>query len=81
MHLQEAKREATMAMTLRPNEASILYNAACTFCSLKQKAEAMDALSKAWRAGFKDVDWVRGYPDLALLHDELEFDRLYPKKV
>ena len=77
---EDAKREATMAITLRPNESSILYNAACTFCSLKLKAEAMDALSKAWRAGFRDTDWVRGDPDLVLLQDEPEFARLYPTK-
>jgi non-specific serine/threonine protein kinase len=77
---EDARREATMAMTLRPNESSILYNAACTFCALNQKAEAMDALSKAWRAGFKDADWVRGDPDLALLRGESEFERLYPSK-
>jgi non-specific serine/threonine protein kinase len=78
--VDDAKREATMAMTLRPNESSILYNAACTFCILQQKAEAMDALAKAWRAGFRDVDWVRGDPDLAILHDEPEFEKLYPEK-
>ena len=77
---EDSKREVTMAMTLRPNDSLILYNAACTFCSLNQKSEAMDALSKAWRAGFRDSDWVRGDPDLALLHDEPEFERLYPKK-
>lgn len=78
---EESKREATMAMTLRPNESSILYNAACTFCSLQQKSEAMDALSKAWRAGFRDSDWARGDPDLALLREEPEFEKLYPKPV
>jgi len=77
---EDSKREATMAMTLRPNESSILYNAACTFCCLKQKAEALDAIGKAWRAGFKDTDWVRGDPDLALLHGDAEFERLYPAK-
>jgi non-specific serine/threonine protein kinase len=77
---EDARREATMAMTLRPNESSILYNAACTFCELGQKAEALEALAKAWRAGFKDVDWVRGDPDLALLRGEPEFERLYPEK-
>jgi Flp pilus assembly protein TadD len=77
---EDAKREATMAMMLRPNESSILYNSACTFCVLNQKAEALDALAKAWRAGFKDTDWVRGDPDLALLHGEPEFERLYPGK-
>jgi Flp pilus assembly protein TadD len=78
--VEDSNREATMAMTLRPNESIILYNAACTFCSLDQKAEAMDALTKAWRAGFRDSDWVRGDPDLAILHEEPEFEKLYPKR-
>jgi TolB-like protein/tetratricopeptide (TPR) repeat protein len=76
----DAMREANMAMHLRPNEATILYNAACTFCKLNRKSEAMDALSKAWRAGFRDPDWVRRDPDLALLHGDLEFEKLYPQK-
>ena len=76
----ESSREASLAMTLRPNESSILYNAACTFCLLQQKAEAMDALAKAWRAGFRDSDWVRADPDLSLLHGDPEFERLYPAK-
>ncbi|HEY3270004.1 MAG TPA: protein kinase [Geothrix sp.] len=78
--IEDSKREATMAMTLRPNESIILYNAACTFCSLNQRSDAIDALSKAWRAGFRDTDWVRGDPDLAILHDDPEFERLYPEK-
>ena len=65
-------------MLLRPSEATIHYNAACTFCKLQKKDKAMDALRKAWRAGFKDADWARRDPDLALLHDLPEFDELYP---
>ena len=34
-------------MALRPNEATVLYNAACLFCHLDQKVEAMDALKKS----------------------------------
>jgi serine/threonine protein kinase/tetratricopeptide (TPR) repeat protein len=75
---EDAQREATMAMTLRPNEASILYNAACTFCVLQQKPEALEALGKAWRAGFRDSDWVRADPYLAMLQGEPEFEKLYP---
>jgi serine/threonine protein kinase/Tfp pilus assembly protein PilF len=74
----DAIREADLAMLLRPSEATIHYNAACTFCRLKQKEKAMDALRKAWRTGFKDADWARRDPDLALLHTEPEFDELYP---
>jgi non-specific serine/threonine protein kinase len=78
--LEEAARETNFAMALRPNEATVLYNAACTFCFLKKKAEALEALRKAWENGFKDPDWARRDPDLALLHGDPEFERLYPEK-
>ena len=42
--VDDAVREANLAMLLRPNEATVLYNAACTFCLLDKKAEAIDAL-------------------------------------
>jgi non-specific serine/threonine protein kinase len=76
--VDDAIRELNMAITLRANEASILYNAACTYAILKRKREAMETIKKAWEAGFKDSVWARRDPDLALLHDEPEFQRLYP---
>jgi non-specific serine/threonine protein kinase len=75
----DAVREANLAMLLRPNEAMVHYNAACTFCLMGKKAEALDALSKAWRNGFKDSNWARRDPELAALHGEPEFERLYPE--
>jgi hypothetical protein len=33
---------------------------------------------KAWDAGFRDPDWARRDPDLALRHGEPEFEKLYP---
>jgi non-specific serine/threonine protein kinase len=75
---EDAVKELNLAITLRANEASILYNAACTNSQLKRKPEALDALRKAWEAGFKDATWARRDPDLALLHDEPDFDRMYP---
>ncbi len=77
---EDAVREANLAMLLRPNEAMVQYNAACTFCSMNRKAEALDALAKAWRNGFKDADWARRDPDLAILRGDPEFERLYPEK-
>jgi non-specific serine/threonine protein kinase len=77
---EDALRELNLAVTLRANEASILYNAACLYCDLDKKAEALDALSKAWEAGFRDAVWARRDPDLAPLHGDPEFDRLYPEK-
>jgi non-specific serine/threonine protein kinase len=76
--VEDAMRETTMAMTLRANEASILYNAACVFCLLKKKPEAIDALRKAFDAGFKDPNWARRDPDMALLHGDPDFERMYP---
>ena len=76
----DALRELNLAVTLRANEASILYNAACLYCNLKRKPEALDVLRKAWEAGFRDSVWARRDPDLIFLHDDPEFDRLYPEK-
>ena len=75
---EDAMREARLAMVLRPNEPTVLYNAACTFCMLNRKPEALEAIRKAWDAGFKDAVWARRDPDLAILHDDPEFQRLYP---
>ena len=76
----DSMRELNLAVTLRANEASILYNAACVYCGLRKKQEALDALSKAWTAGFRDAVWARRDPDLAPLHGEPEFERMYPEK-
>jgi serine/threonine protein kinase/Flp pilus assembly protein TadD len=76
----DALRELNLAVTLRANEASILYNAACLYCKLNRKADALDALHKSWEAGFRDSVWARRDPDLIPLHDDPEFDRLYPEK-
>jgi non-specific serine/threonine protein kinase len=73
-------RELNLAVTLRANEASILYNAACVYCLLKKKPEALEALRKAWEAGSKDSVWARRDPDLTLLHGDPEFERMYPDK-
>ena len=75
---EDAMREASLAMVLRPDEAMVHYNAACTFGVLGRKAEAMDAMVRAWKAGYRDPIWARRDPDLMLLHGEPEFERLYP---
>jgi tetratricopeptide (TPR) repeat protein len=78
--VEDSIRETNFAIALRPNEATVLYNAACNFCQLKRKPEALAALKKAWDAGFKDADWARRDPELSLLYGDLEFEQLYPPK-
>jgi serine/threonine protein kinase/tetratricopeptide (TPR) repeat protein len=76
---EESVREMEFARALRPNDSSVLYNCACAYCKLGREREALDTLRKAWEAGFKDAQWARRDPDLALLHGNPEFERLYPE--
>ena len=75
---EEAKREAEMAMVLRPDDSMILYNAACVYCAMKNVSDALIAIKKAWESGYRDATWTRQDPDLALLLGNPEFERLYP---
>lgn len=75
---EEAKREVDMAMILRPDDTMILYNSACAFCEMNLVEDGLNAIKRAWEAGFKDAIWTRQDPDLAILHGYPEFDRLYP---
>ena len=77
--IDDAMREVNMAMVLRPDEASVVYNAACAYCLMGKKDEALAALRKAWEVGFRDPDWARRDPDLAILHGDPEFERMYPE--
>jgi tetratricopeptide (TPR) repeat protein len=77
--VDEAVREANLALALRPTEATVLYNIACIYCMLNKKSEAVVAVEKAWNAGFKDADWARRDPELTLLHGDPVFERLYPE--
>jgi serine/threonine protein kinase/Flp pilus assembly protein TadD len=76
--IDDATREANLGMTLRPNDALLMYNVACTFCMMGKKDEALTALRKAWDNGFRDSQWAQRDPDLALLHADPEFQRMYP---
>lgn len=74
----DAKREVDLAMALRPDDTMILYNIACTQCEMGNSKDAMIALKKAWEAGYRNPVWTRQDPDLAILHGDPEFERLYP---
>ena len=75
---EDAKREVDLAMALRPDDTMILYNIACTLCEMDDSKEAMNVLKKAWDAGYRNPAWIRQDPDLARLHGDPEFERLFP---
>lgn len=74
---EEAKREADIAMALRPDDTMILYNIACVFCLMGNAKDAMNSLRKACDAGYSATAWARQDPDLALLHGDPEFESLF----
>jgi tetratricopeptide (TPR) repeat protein len=72
----EAVRHLQTAVALRPNDGNTLYNAACTLGILKRKPEALDALKKAIKAGYGNLNWAARDSDLDCLHDDPEFRQL-----
>jgi serine/threonine protein kinase/Flp pilus assembly protein TadD len=72
----EAVRQLEIAVTLRPKDANILYNASCVYGLLQKKAEALDLLKKAKDVGFPSFDWAARDPDLKCLHDDTEFQQI-----
>ena len=78
--VDDAVRQAEMAVALRPSDSSVLYNAACTFAALGKKPEAIALLRRAKNAGYSNEDWVHEDPDLLCLHDEPEFYQLFPPR-
>jgi serine/threonine protein kinase/tetratricopeptide (TPR) repeat protein len=72
----DAMRELEIAVTLRPKDANILYNASCVYGRLHKKREALDLLIRAKDVGFPSFDWAARDPDLACLHDDSEFQQI-----
>ena len=73
----DAVRELQKAVDLRPHDSNILYNAACTYGVMGKKPEAIDLLKRAKESGYQNLEWTRRDPDLACLHGEPEFEKLF----
>jgi serine/threonine protein kinase/Flp pilus assembly protein TadD len=74
--VDETQRHLQMAIALRPNDTNVLYNAACTYGILKKKQEALETLKKAIECGYGNLEWIKQDPDLLLLRDDAEFQKL-----
>jgi non-specific serine/threonine protein kinase len=73
----DAERELQKAVDLRPHDSNILYNAACTYGVMGRKPEAIEMLRRAKVAGYQNLEWTRRDPDLACLHGEPDFEKLF----
>jgi len=52
---------------LRPQDATVLYNLACSYSLTDQVEHAFAALHRALAAGYDDFKWMAQDPDLELL--------------
>jgi serine/threonine protein kinase/tetratricopeptide (TPR) repeat protein len=68
--------QVKIAVAMRPTDANILYNAACTYGLLGMKAEALASFRSAVAAGYSNTDWSTHDPDLKILHDDPEFKEM-----
>jgi TolB-like protein/Flp pilus assembly protein TadD/predicted Ser/Thr protein kinase len=71
-----AAMQVRIAVAMRPADALILYNAACTYGLLGMKAEALDAFRRSVQSGYSNIDWCLKDPDLQILYDDPEFLKL-----
>lgn len=58
---------------LRPDNATAHYNLACSLALKRRKADAIRSLKKSIDLGYRDVEWMRGDPDLLPLQDHPAF--------
>jgi serine/threonine protein kinase/Tfp pilus assembly protein PilF len=65
--------ELERALALRPEDSSILYNAACVYADLARKQDALAMVKKAIQHGYHNLGWISRDPDLAILHGDPEF--------
>jgi adenylate cyclase len=64
---------ADRALSMAPEEASVLYNVACSYALLEETGKALDCLEKALDQGFCHKGWLQNDPDLTSLRDHPRF--------
>jgi serine/threonine protein kinase/Flp pilus assembly protein TadD len=77
---EEAMRHLQTAVALRPGDANTLYNAACCYGVLGEKAAALETVKKAFAAGYGNHAWAAQDMDLDLLHGDPEFEKLVNRR-
>ena len=64
---------------LRPDDATVLYNLACSYALTDQIGGALSTLTKAIDQGYSDLKWLMKYPDLKKLRAHPSFKPLQQK--
>jgi serine/threonine protein kinase/Tfp pilus assembly protein PilF len=67
---EEAEKEAEKAIELSPNDALMLYNAACFHSRLGNKDSGIKYLEQAIKLGYANYEWIKRDPDLNTIRNE-----------
>jgi tetratricopeptide (TPR) repeat protein len=63
-------------VVLRPRDALVHYNLACSYSLMQQCDPAAEALNTAINLGYKDFDWMARDPDLKHLREHAGYKRI-----
>jgi tetratricopeptide (TPR) repeat protein len=61
---------------LEPKNATAHYNLACSLALCKKRPDALRSLRTAVSLGYNDLDWMEQDPDLEILKNDPEFQKL-----
>jgi len=78
MHDEGLRIDEQLAQ-LRPKDAMVLYNLACSYSLAGHSARAVATLEKAINAGYNDFKWLSRDPDLANVRKHPAFAKIRAK--
>jgi serine/threonine protein kinase/tetratricopeptide (TPR) repeat protein len=67
---------ASRALSMDPDEGSVLYNVACAYAVLGEIDKSLDCLEKSFDRGFGLKEWIENDPDFASLRSNPRFQAL-----
>lgn len=73
---EEAMLWIDKALSLYPEDSSVVMNAICLFAKVGNKEKALSLLQTAAEKGFGKKDWIENDPDYDSLRDEPRFQEL-----
>ena len=77
---EDAKLQAAKAIELSPDDPLMLYNAACFYAQMGEKATAIQSLKEAMAVGYGNFEWLHRDTDLDSIREEPEFKELIKGK-
>jgi adenylate cyclase len=64
------------ALSMDPEEPSVLYNVACNYALMNEREKALDCIEKAFAKGFGHIEWMENDPDFLSIKNHPRFKRL-----